>query len=101
MSPLSSWTSIAARMPTSSVEISTSASADRLGQRQRPVGQRRRVDDLVHLPVALAPDQLAGIIDGDDDQDRVEAALIIGTNDERERIGRHPEKPERSTAREE
>ncbi len=46
----------------------------RLGRQIGPVGQRGRVDDLVHLAVAVAPHQLAGIIDGDDERDDPERA---------------------------
>ena len=46
----------------------------RLGHQIGPVGQRGRIDDFVHLAVAIAPDQFAGIIDGDDHGDDAEGA---------------------------
>jgi hypothetical protein len=40
-----------------------------LGDDERPVGRGRRVDDLVGPAVAVAPDELAGVVDGDDERD--------------------------------
>jgi hypothetical protein len=57
------------------VESSTSATAPGLGDDIGPIGQRRRIDDLVHLAVALAPDEFARIIDGDDVRHEGEAAV--------------------------
>ena len=63
---------------------------DRLGHEERPIGQGRRVDDLVHLAVALAPDQLAGIINGNDDHDEGETAVEPRDQGKGDRIGGVP-----------
>ena len=47
-----------------------------------PVRYRAGIEDFVGAPVALAPDELAGIIDGDDDRDEGEGAP--------ERVDHHP-----------
>ncbi|MNQ89103.1 hypothetical protein D3C85_1044000 [compost metagenome] len=43
-----------------------------LGQQEGPVGRRRGIDDLMRAPLAVAPDQFARIIDGDDQDDQAE-----------------------------
>ena len=43
-----------------------------LGNQEGPVRRRGRVDDLVDLALAIPPDQLTGIVDGDNDGDQAE-----------------------------
>ena len=59
-----------------------------LGQQEGPVGGRRGVDQLVDLAVAVAPDQLAGIVDGHDHRDEAERALKRGDHHARHQIDR-------------
>ncbi|TMJ15244.1 MAG: hypothetical protein E6G94_07585, partial [Alphaproteobacteria bacterium] len=59
-----------------------------LGDDVGPIGQRSRVDDLVDLAVALPPDQLAAIINGDDQRDDREASREDRDHSPSHRVGR-------------
>ncbi len=57
-----------------------------LGHEVRPVGRRRGVDDLVHAAITVAPDQLAAVIDRDDERHDRERAGQRLDDQSRDRI---------------
>ena len=60
-----------------------------LGRHEGPVGHRGGVDDLMGLALALTPDQLARIVDGDDHRDQAERTQQGRQQDAGDRID-HP-----------
>src|SRR5690606_13807112 len=59
-----------------------------LGHDEGPVRHGGGVDDLVRATLAFAPDQLAGVIDGDDDRDQAERSLEGGDGHPRHQLDR-------------
>ena len=69
-----------------------------LRQQERPVGDRARVDDLMDPPLAIAPHQLAAVIDRHDRRDFAERVVERLDGVARHRVGRvavlQPPEPE-------
>ncbi len=61
-----------------------------LGDDEGPVGDGRGLDDFVGSPLALAPDQLARVVDGDDDREDGESAVELLDHHPRHRVHAGP-----------
>ena len=62
------WMATPAAAAAATVASRTSVIGSDLGYQMCPVWSSGRIDDLVHPPFAIAPDQLATVVDRDDDR---------------------------------